>query len=268
MDHSRERLTVLERKEISARHVHAALRLEGEEEIERSAAGLFWSAVACGMTLGLSMLAQGLLRHRLPDTWWRPLITSLGYAVGFIGLELGRQELYTGNTLTAILPALHHRRVDMLPRVGRVWAIVFAGNIVGTFIFAWAAAWTPAFSEPLKQAFVDLGREQAAYSFATAFTKGIFGGWLIALMIWLMPGAYHARIWVVAIITWCLSAAELTHVIAGSVDVLFAVMSGKLPFATYVAHFALPVFLGNTAGSLVFVAALNHAQVAVDEGPP
>jgi len=113
MDDARhEHLTVLERKELSARQVHAALRLEGEEELGRSSRALFWSALSCGLTLGLSLMAQGALRHHLPDAPWRPIVASIGYAAGFIALTLGRQELYTGNTLTAVLPLLHARRLD------------------------------------------------------------------------------------------------------------------------------------------------------------
>ena len=39
-DSDHEHQTVLERKELSARQVHAALRLEGEEELERTTPGL------------------------------------------------------------------------------------------------------------------------------------------------------------------------------------------------------------------------------------
>jgi formate/nitrite transporter FocA (FNT family) len=264
-DAAHEHYTVLERKEVSARDVHAALRLEGEEELGRSTTGLWWSSVSCGITLGLSLIAQGVLRNHLPDTSWRPLVASLGYAAGFIGLELGRQELYTGNTLTAVLPALHDRRIDKLPDVLRVFAVVFIGNIAGAWLFAWAAASSGAFAEPLTRTFNELGLEQVRYDFWTAFAKGIFGGWMIALMIWLMPGAHHARIWVIGLITWCLAATEMTHIIAGSVDVLFAVASRQVAPSTYLVKFVAPVFLGNTIGGLFFVAALNHAQVAADD---
>src|SRR3954465_2751387 len=91
-DRTHEHLTVLNRKELSARQVHAAIRMEGEEELKRSTAALFWSGLACGTTLGLSLMARGLLQHGIPDTSWRPLVASLGYAAGFIALELGRKE--------------------------------------------------------------------------------------------------------------------------------------------------------------------------------
>ena len=91
---------------------------------------------------------------------------------------------------------------------------------------------------------------------------------MIALMVWLMPSAHQARIWVILIITWCLAAAELTHIIAGSLDVMFAVMSGAVSWGTFVTRFAVPVLLGNSIGGIIFVAALNHAQVVHGEEEP
>jgi formate/nitrite transporter FocA (FNT family) len=51
---------------------------------------------------------------------------------------------------------------------------------------------------------------------------------------------------------------------AGSVEVLYAVFSGVVSLRTYVGHYLVPVLLGNTVGGLVFVALLNHIQVASD----
>jgi formate/nitrite transporter FocA (FNT family) len=267
-DDAYERLTVLERKELSARQVHAALRLEGEEELKRTTAALFWSAVSCGITLGISLIARGVLHHALPDTNWRPVVASVGYGAGFIALELGRQELYTGNTLTALLPYLHNRRAAVFTNVARVWLVVLIGNLIGAAIFALAAAWTTAFGAPLRGTFDELGVHALSHGTSTAFVKGVFGGWLIAMMIWLMPGAHHARIWVIGLIAWALAASELTHVVAGSLEALFAVFSGAASFNTYAFAYLLPVVLGNTLGGVLFVAILNHVQVAMDDHAP
>jgi formate-nitrite transporter family protein len=263
-DNAHEHFTVLERKELSVKQVHAALRMEGEEELKRSSAALFWSAVACGTVLGLSLIGKGVLRHHLPDTEWRILIASLGYAAGFIALELGRKELYTGNTLTAALPFLESRNIRLVSNVGRVWLVVLIGNIAGAALFALPVAWTTAFSSSLLQTFIELGTETVTHGFGTAFVKGLFGGWLIALMVWLMPGAHHAKIWVIGLIAWLLAASELTHVVAGSVEAFVAMFSGQVSFLTYLLKFFVPVLAGNTIGAVVFVAILNQLQVATD----
>lgn len=261
-DRAHEHFTVLERKELSAKQVHAAVRLEGEEELKRSTAALFWSAIACGIALGLSLMARGLLEHGIPETSWRPLIASLGYAAGFIALELGRKELYTGNTLTALLPYFHDRRNSTLANALRVWTVVLLGNLIGAAIFGGAAAWTTAFEPSLRATFTELATHTVRYSFATAFVKGIFGGWLIAMLIWLMPGAHHAKIWVIALVAWALAASEFTHIIAGSVDAMFGIFSGSISIGSYLARFFVPVLLGNTIGGVLFVAVLNHLQIA------
>ena len=261
-DEVKEQRKADEREALSAKTVHKALLQEGETELERSNDALAWSALAAGISIGLSLVAQALLRHHLPDTEWRPLVTSFGYAAGFIAVTLGRQQLFTETTLTAMLPFLHHKQVDVALNVLRLWSIVFVANMVGAFLFAWAGAWTTTFSPELSRTMAEFGLEKVRYDFGTAFVKGIFGGWTIALMVWLMPSAHEARIWVIGLLTWLLAAAEFTHIIAGSVDVMFAVFSGQLDWGTFIIRFVAPVLLGNTIGGIIFVAALNHAQVA------
>lgn len=254
-----------ERQALSAKAVHQALLQEGQDEIARSPAGLFWSAVAAGISMGLSLIAQGALLHYLPDTSWRPLVVSLGYSVGFIAVILGRQQLFTETTLTALLPFLHDHRASVLRLVLRMWAVVFTGNILGAFVFAGAAFWTTAFSDDLLRAFLTIGSHGADYSFATAFVKGIFGGWMLALMVWLMPSVQDARIFVIGIIAWCLAAGGMAHIVAGSLNVMFAVFSGAVTWPQFLLGFMVPVLLGNSVGGIVFVAAINHAQVVQGE---
>jgi formate/nitrite transporter FocA (FNT family) len=45
---------------------------------------------------------------------------------------------------------------------------------------------------------------------------------------------------------------------------LFGVFSGAVPFATSVTSYIVPVLAGNTIGGVVFVAVLNHLQIASD----
>src|SRR5690349_16961893 len=64
--------------------VYEAIRNEGEEELARSTSALAWSGLAAGLSMGFSLVAEGLLRTYLPDAPWRPLIAKLGYSVGFL----------------------------------------------------------------------------------------------------------------------------------------------------------------------------------------
>src|ERR1051325_4672660 len=84
-----------ERSAPSGKVVYKAILKEGEEEIERSSSALFWSGLAAGLSLGFSMITEGLLQTYLPDTHWRPLVAKLGYSVGFLIVILGRQLKHT-----------------------------------------------------------------------------------------------------------------------------------------------------------------------------
>ena len=75
---------VQERVALGARVVYEAVRLEGEDELERPAGALAWSGFAAGLSMGLSLLAQAALQAHLPDVPWRSAVASLGYSLGFL----------------------------------------------------------------------------------------------------------------------------------------------------------------------------------------
>lgn len=56
------------RRRATASVIHDTILLEGEEELERPANSLFWSGLAAGQAMGLSLVVEGLLRSGLPDT--------------------------------------------------------------------------------------------------------------------------------------------------------------------------------------------------------
>jgi formate/nitrite transporter FocA (FNT family) len=89
------------------------------------------------------------------DAPWRPLVTNLGYTTGFLIVVLGRQQLFTENTLFPILPLLHNRSVHTLWRVLRLWGLVLAGNLTATWIFANAVVHTAVFDAEAKAAFAE-----------------------------------------------------------------------------------------------------------------
>ncbi len=114
---ARERQQIEQRVFPSALIVHEAIRQEGQEELERGPVALVWSGLAAGLSMGFSLITQGLLQAGLPDKTWRPLIVSLGYSTGFLFVVLGRQQLFTENTLTPILQLLSRRSLKVLRQV-------------------------------------------------------------------------------------------------------------------------------------------------------
>jgi formate/nitrite transporter FocA (FNT family) len=172
---------------------------------------------------------------------------------------MGRQQLFTETTLTVMLPYLHgtHRMRD----VARYWAIVFAANILATLFFAAAVSIPHLFPPDVIRSFTDLGRHAVEPGFFGVLIKAVFAGWLIALMVWLMPVAGPARLLVIVAVTWLIAIAKFSHVIAGSAEAAFAAFHGMIGASDYLIRFLIPALVGNSIGGIVFVAMLNHAQV-------
>jgi formate/nitrite transporter FocA (FNT family) len=172
---------------------------------------------------------------------------------------MARQQLFTETTLTVMLPVLHHTRP--MASVLRFWLVVFAANVVGTFLFA-AAMTVPHLLKPeTMHAFTELGVKAVEPGFLGVLVRAVVAGWLIALMVWLLPAAESARILVIVAVTWLIAVGEFSHVIAGSAEAGLPAMQGQIAWSDYWLGFLLPALIGNSIGGVVFVALLNHAQV-------
>jgi formate/nitrite transporter FocA (FNT family) len=257
----REEEEVYQKSAASARVVYKAVEIEGDEELGRSTSALAWSGLAAGLSMGFSLVSEGLLRSKLPDAPWRPLITKLGYSVGFLMVVLGRQQLFTENTLTPILPLLHKPTRKTLLNVLRLWITVLASNLVAAAAFAFVVARSPAFDPNVRAAFLAIGHEAIGHPPGTLFLRGIFAGWLIAMMVWLLPVAEQGRVLVIIIVTYLVGLAQLSHIIAGSIEAIYVVAAREATWEHYIFGYMLPTLAGNIIGGVALVAALNHAQV-------
>src|SRR5438105_15316759 len=79
--------------------IYRAIRQDGEHALAESSASLGWSGLAAGLSMGFSLAGEGLLKAHLPEAVWTPLVSKFGYALGFLMVILGRQQLFTEQTL-------------------------------------------------------------------------------------------------------------------------------------------------------------------------
>ncbi|HTL30114.1 MAG TPA: formate/nitrite transporter family protein, partial [Tepidisphaeraceae bacterium] len=231
------------------------------DELKRPSSALFWSGLAAGMSMSFSMISEGLLRSHLPDTGWRPAVAKLGYSVGFLIVVLGRQQLFTENTLTPILPLLKRKDAATLVNVLRLWVVVLLANMVGALVVAFIIAKTSAFEPFVKQTFYALGSDALRPAFATHIIRGVFAGWLVALMVWLLPFAESARVWVIILITYIVGLGAFSHIIAGAVEVFTLAAGTETGWGQVIGRYLVPTLIGNIVGGITLVAAINHAQV-------
>ena len=247
--------------------IYRSVRQDGITTLQEKTAALAWSGVAAGISMGFSMVAEGLLEAHLPHAAWTPLIAKLGYAVGFLIVILGRQELFTEQTLSAVLPLLSRNDAEhaTLANVTRVWSVILVANIVGAAAFAAFTAWSGAFSTETAQAFSMIGHADLSHGFYTTMVRGIYAGFLIATMIWLLPAAGSARFFVIVLLAYVVGLGAFSHIIAGSAPGLYVVFRGERALTDWFVGFLLPTFIGNSVGGVALVAALAHVQHAPDE---
>ena len=256
-----EERRVPEEERINAAVTHEVIRREGIKELARSPSALAWSGLAAGLSMGLSLVVEGILHHALPETTWRHAVATLGYPIGFLVVTLGSQQLYTENTVTPIVPLMAARTGDMLRKVLTLWVVVLLANLVGTFLFAWAAARSLVFPAELQRTFRTLALQSMEQDALSVFARAIAAGWIIAIMVWMLPASGSSMFAVIIVMTWIIGAARLSHVIVGSVKAFYLVALGDLGLASALGNYIVPSLLGNTIGGVMLVAAVNHAQV-------
>ena len=256
-----ERRTIDRHSSPSAALVHETIRGEGQAELDRSNGALIMSGLSAGLSIGMSVVVEGLLRQHLPHTSWAEIVVPMGYSVGFVIVVLGRQQLFTENTLTPILPLLFHWKMSIFRHVLRLWGLVLASNLVATLLFALFLAKTPVFPPETQAAFAEVSRAVYGSNFAETFWSSLMAGWLIALMVWILPASGSARPLVIFAMTYLVGLCKLSHSIAGSVEGFYLVLTGAQSIAHYFTIFLIPTVIGNIFGGVGLVAVLNYGQV-------
>ncbi len=241
--------------------IYEVVRRLGEEEMGRPLVSLWWSGVAAGLSMSFSLLSQAILQTHLPDAPWRPLVASLGYTVGFVMVVLSRQQLFTENTITVVLPVMAEPTLRNFRNLARMWTVVFAANMAGTLFAAGISIFTPALTPELREGMVSISLHLLHHGWIEMLFKGIAAGFLIAAMVWLLPGAESAQFHVVVLMTYLIAAGGFMHIVAGSVEAFLLALHGDLAVWPMLADFFAPVLIGNVIGGTALFALIAYAQV-------
>ena len=241
--------------------IYEVVRRLGEEEMERPFTSLWWSGVAAGLSISFSLLSQAILTTHLPEASWQPLVVSFGYCIGFIMAVLSRQQLFTEITITAVLPVAADMTWGNIVRMARLWAIVLAANLAGTLFAALFCTFTPALSGDVYNGMLEISRDLLAYGWWEMVFRAIAAGFLMAAMVWLMPGAEGAQFHVITLMTWLIAVGGCTHIVAGSMESYLLVFSGEWVWWRMITEFMVPVLIGNMIGGTALFALIAYAQV-------
>lgn len=250
----------------SAPEVFEPLVQEGEDELQRSFPDLVLSGLIAGLDIGFGPLAMAVVAGRLHALLHLSVAQALFfgsflYPLGFIFVIAGRSELFTENTLTPVVGILAGR--GSVRKVARRWAIVLTCNILGTVIFSLLVAHATIVFQPYTAIYRAMGMDLVSHPFLQAVLAGIFGGWLVALLAWLLEATEGsaAHFLMTYVVTYLLVALTLYHSVIGSIDVLLAMFAGApITWLQWLTAFLLPAVIGNTIGGVVVVTALKGFQ--------
>ena len=241
--------------------VYEVVRQEGENELTRPLTSLIWSGLAAGLSIGFSVFTMAALRAYLPDAPWRPLVESWGYAVGFLIVILGRQQLFTEITLTATLPVIARRRIRGLVALVRLWSVVLLANIAGTAVFGAGIAFDVLDLPQVTAAAVDISQAAMQPDPWHMLLRGIAAGWLIATVVWVLPSAETAGFLVIALLTYLIALFHLAHIVAGSVEAFTLIFAGHVTATHAFWNFFLPALAGNILGGSALFSLISYGQV-------
>lgn len=253
-------------QKLSAKGVYSVIRRQGEEELARPIKSLWWSGLAAGIGISMSVLAEGILAHELEGHAYRPLVQNIGYTVGFVLVILARLQLFTENTITPVLPVLARVHEGCFRRMLVLWAVVFAANMVGTFVVAGFFLLGTVTPEHL-EGMMSVSRHYAEAAGWSAMLRGIPAGFLIAVLVWMLPLSKGFELFVIMIFTFLIAAGDFTHVVAGAVEVYLLVLTGELGPGAGIGTLIAPTLLGNVIGGTVIFALLAYAQVQEEIAP-
>ncbi|MFD2110723.1 formate/nitrite transporter family protein [Thiorhodococcus fuscus] len=256
-----ERNEVSERLGLRSLQVFEIVRQEGVEELSRPINSLFWSGIAAGLSLSLSVYCMAFLHHALEGTRLQPALVGFGYSVGFVIVILGRLQLFTENTITVVLPVLTDISRVKVQRTLRLWAVVFIANMIGTLASARVAMSGGILPPEQLEAALLVSQHLLQYSALQTLLYGIPAGFMVASIVWLIPNAKGGEFWIIVLMTYMISVGGLTHVIAGSTEWFLLAMEGDCTWVYAVFSGILPALVGNVIGGTGLFALITYAQV-------
>jgi formate/nitrite transporter FocA (FNT family) len=240
--------------------VYEVVRQEGETELNRPLTSLWWSGIAAGIAMFTSVLAEGIFHEKLPDASWRPLVENLGYCFGFLITVLGRLQLFTENTITAVLPLFAQKSVKRLAETARLWVVVLTANVAGTFTTAALVTWTGLIPQQHIGGMLHVASEFSQNTPLEALTFGIPAGFLVAAMVWLLASAENAKFSIVIALSYLLALGDFTHVVVGSAEAALLLFNGSMTLAS-VGLLLLSTLAGNIIGGTGLFGLLAYGQI-------
>lgn len=257
----RDKMAIEEYERLSPRLLYEIIRQDGIEELTRPTKALVFSGITAGLIVSFSFLFKAIFTAYVPDADWAPLVTNMGYTVGFLLVILGRMQLFTENTITTVVPLFNPLTWKKVVAVVRLWSIVFASNLVGTALAAMFLQNDHVFNPAFVEAMHHIALHVKQMSVTDNILKGIPAGILIASIVWMMPSVNSGKFIMIFFFIYLIALGDFAHVVVGSAEVAYLVLQGEATLYDYFVTFLVPTAFGNILGGTVVFTMMIYGQV-------
>ncbi|TNG88399.1 formate/nitrite transporter family protein [Pasteurellaceae bacterium USgator11] len=262
----RDRMAVEEHERLSPRLLYEIIRQDGIEELSRPTKALIFSGITAGLVITFSFIFKAVFTAYTPNEPWAPLITNMGYTVGFLLVILGRMQLFTENTITTVVPLFNPLSLKKLLAVAKLWTTVFSANLIGTTLAALFLQNHHVFNPEFVVAMNDIAHHVASMSVSDNILRGIPAGILIASVVWMMPTVGNGKFVMIFFFIYLIALGDFTHVVVGSAEMAYLVIQGDANLYDYFVTFLGPTALGNILGGTVVFTIMIYGQVTDEIG--
>jgi formate/nitrite transporter FocA (FNT family) len=238
------------------------------KEVGRPPKGLFLSALSAGLNLSFGALFMAMVLTYsgggFASKFTTQTVLAAVSAIPFLFVVIGQTELFTAQTTMAILPVLNGR--IGLGDLGRLWGVIYVGNLVGCVGFAaLIAAVGPAMGIVTPSAAGSLADALIELPWWVVLASAVIAGWLMGMATWLAAASRDTigRTVIVLLVTATIGFGPFHHVILGTTELLTASLLGQGITATTFGGFLLLATVGNVVGGSVFVGFLNYGHIAL-----
>ncbi|PJG85103.1 formate/nitrite transporter family protein [Conservatibacter flavescens] len=257
----RDKMAIEEHERLSPRLLYEIIRQDGIEELTRPTKALVFSGITAGLVVTFSFIFKAIFTAYMPDEPWAPLISNMGYTVGFLLVILGRMQLFTENTITTVVPLFSPLSMKKIVAVARLWFIVLVSNLIGTTLAALFLQNSHVLNPNFFEALNDIAHHVKGFSVSDNIWKGIPAGILIASIVWMMPTVNSGKFLMIFFFIYLIALGDFAHVVVGSAEMAYLVFRGEASLYDYFITFLLPTGLGNILGGTVVFTMMIYGQV-------
>lgn len=229
---------------------------DADEEISRGNRELFFSALAAGFSITLTVLLYFTISSQVTH----PIVGALLYPIGFLYIIIGNYQLYTENTLPPVALALE--RLVSLPSLFKMWLLILTGNVIGGIIGAIALYYGDVLSAEATTQLIETTTASLNTDNLALFFKALFAGVIVAGVVWLdfAVNTSTSRILLIYIAFLAIPLGGLYHIVVSTTEIVYLYLASDVSLLFGINNFLLPVLLGNTVGGSVFVTVVNYFQ--------